>query len=78
LIQKCLGDGPKLIRKFFQVGEEHAPYIVFIDEIHVIGTKWQVCLLYERRMKIFAEDFRKACEKVLYRKSEGTPEGLYL
>jgi 26S proteasome regulatory subunit T2 len=29
-------------------------------------------------MKVTAEDFRKAKEKVLYRKNEGTPEGLYL
>lgn len=34
--------------------------------------------LRERRMKVVADDFRKAREKVLYRKSEGTPEGLYL
>jgi 26S proteasome regulatory subunit T2 len=34
--------------------------------------------LRERRMKVVADDFRKAKEKVLYRKSEGTPEGLYL
>ncbi|CAG8805467.1 20086_t:CDS:2 [Cetraspora pellucida] len=39
LIQKCLGDGPKLVRKFFHVAEEDAPYIAFIDEIHAIGTK---------------------------------------
>jgi len=29
-------------------------------------------------MKVVAEDFRKAKEKVLMRKNEGTPEGLYL
>lgn len=34
--------------------------------------------LRERRMKVTREDFRKAKENVLYRKSEGTPEGLYL
>jgi 26S proteasome regulatory subunit T2 len=34
--------------------------------------------LRERRMKVCAEDFKKAREKVLYRKNEGTPEGLYL
>ncbi|KAG1235571.1 hypothetical protein G6F35_000934 [Rhizopus arrhizus] len=186
LIQKYLGDGPKLVRELFRVAEENAPSIVFIDEIDAVGTKRYdstsggereiqrtmlellnqldgfdsrgdvkvimatnkidsldpalirpgridrkiefplpdvktkrrifnihtsrmtlsddvdleefvmskddlsgadikaICTeaglmaLRERRMKVVAEDFRKAREKVLYRKSEGTPEGLYL
>ncbi|KAI8887852.1 putative RPT2-26S proteasome regulatory subunit, partial [Backusella circina FSU 941] len=186
LIQKYLGDGPKLVRELFRVAEENAPSIVFIDEIDAVGTKRYdstsggekeiqrtmlellnqldgfdsrgdvkvimatnkidsldpalirpgridrkiefplpdvktkrrifnihtsrmtlsddvdmeefvmskddlsgadikaICTeagllaLRERRMKVVAEDFRKAKEKVLYRKSEGTPEGLYL
>ncbi|KAI7862019.1 26S proteasome subunit P45 [Spinellus fusiger] len=186
LIQKYLGDGPKLVRELFRVAEENAPAIVFIDEIDAVGTKRYdstsggereiqrtmlellnqldgfdsrgdvkvimatnkidsldpalirpgridrkiefplpdvktkrrifnihtsrmtlsddvdleefvmskddlsgadikaICTeagllaLRERRMKVVAEDLRKAREKVLYRKSEGTPEGLYL
>ncbi|OUM70702.1 hypothetical protein PIROE2DRAFT_65732 [Piromyces sp. E2] len=186
LIQKYLGDGPKLVRELFRVAEEHAPSIVFIDEIDAVGTKRYdsnsggereiqrtmlellnqldgfdsrgdvkvimatnriesldpalirpgridrkiefplpdvktkrrifnihtsrmtlaedvdleefvmskedlsgadikaICTeagllaLRERRMKVIAEDFRKGKEKVLYHKSEGTPEGLYL
>ena len=39
LIQKYLGDGPKLVRELFRVAEEHAPTIVFIDEIDSVGTK---------------------------------------
>ncbi len=29
-------------------------------------------------MKVTHEDFKRAKEKVLYRKNEGVPEGLYL
>ncbi|KAL5008004.1 hypothetical protein ScPMuIL_013585 [Solemya velum] len=186
LIQKYLGDGPKLVRELFRVAEEYAPSIVFIDEIDAIGTKRYdsnsggereiqrtmlellnqldgfdskgdvkvvmatnrietldpalirpgridrkiefplpdektkrriftihtsrmtlaadvniddyvlakddlsgadikaICTeagllaLRERRMKVTNEDFKKAKENVLYRKNEGTPEGLYL
>ncbi|ODQ64719.1 26S proteasome subunit P45 [Nadsonia fulvescens var. elongata DSM 6958] len=39
LIQKYLGDGPRLCRQIFQIAAENAPSIVFIDEIDAIGTK---------------------------------------
>ncbi|KAA8583314.1 hypothetical protein FQN60_015860 [Etheostoma spectabile] len=167
LIQKYLGDGPKLVRELFRVAEEYAPSIVFIDEIDAIGTKRYdsnsggereiqrtmlellnqldgfdsrgdvkvimatnrietldpalirpgridrkiefplpdektkrrifqihtsrmtvaddaICTeaglmaLRERRMKVTNEDFKKSKENVLYKKQEGTPEGLYL
>nr|WCZ58642.1 26S proteasome regulatory subunit 4 [Seculamonas ecuadoriensis] len=39
LIQKYLGEGPKLVRELFRVAEEVAPSIVFIDEIDAVGTK---------------------------------------
>jgi 26S proteasome regulatory subunit T2 len=32
LIQKYLGDGPKLVRELFRVADENAPSIVFIGE----------------------------------------------
>ncbi|KAI5295548.1 ATPase of 26S proteasome regulatory subunit 4 [Ascosphaera acerosa] len=39
LIQKYLGDGPRLVRQIFQVAADHAPSIIFIDEIDAVGTK---------------------------------------
>merc|ERR1712025_371117 len=186
LIQKYLGDGPKLVRELFRVADDLSPSIVFIDEIDAVGTKRYdsnsggereiqrtmlellnqldgfdsrgdvkvimatnridsldpalirpgridrkiefplpdvktkrrifsihtnrmtlsddvsleeyinskeelsgadikaICTeaglqaLRERRMKVSNDDFKKAKENVLYRKKEGTPEGLYL
>lgn len=39
LIQRYLGDGPKLVRELFRVADENQPSIVFIDEIDAVGTK---------------------------------------
>ncbi|MFQ6623893.1 hypothetical protein Gotur_003396 [Gossypium turneri] len=146
LIQKYLGDGPKLVRELFRVADDLSPSIVFIDEIDAVGTKRYdahsggereiqrtmlellnqldgfdsrgdvkihtsrmtladdvnleefvmtkdefsgadikaICTeagllaLRERRMKVTHADFKKAKEKVMFKKKEGVPEGLYM
>ncbi|GMI56075.1 hypothetical protein ScalyP_jg763 [Parmales sp. scaly parma] len=39
LVQKYLGDGPKLVRELFRVADDLSPTIVFIDEIDAVGSK---------------------------------------
>ncbi len=46
-------------------------------DIKAICTEAGLLALRERRMKVSHEDFKEAKEKVLYRKKEGVPEGLY-
>merc|ERR1712113_636963 len=36
LVQKELGDDPKLVRDLFRVAQEYTPSLVFIDEIDAI------------------------------------------
>ena len=43
-----------------------------------ICTEAGLMALRERRMRVAMEDFTKAKDNVMYRKNEGTPEGLYL
>uniref|UniRef100_A0A182XE25 AAA+ ATPase domain-containing protein n=1 Tax=Anopheles quadriannulatus TaxID=34691 RepID=A0A182XE25_ANOQN len=47
-------------------------------DIKAICTEAGLMALRERRMKVTNEDFKKSKESVLYRKKEGTPEGLYM
>lgn len=47
-------------------------------DIKAICTEAGLMALRERRMKITNEDFKKSKENVLYKKKEGSPEGLYL
>ena len=51
---------------------------LFVWHSQAICTEAGLMALRERRMKVTSEDFRKSKENVLYRKNEGTPEGLYL
>lgn len=46
--------------------------------VQAICTEAGLMALRERRMKVTNEDFKKSKENVLYKKQEGTPEGLYL
>merc|ERR1719382_1579980 len=47
-------------------------------DIKAVCTEAGMLALRERRMRVTDEDFKKSKENVLYRKNEGTPEGLYL
>ncbi|KAL6203419.1 hypothetical protein ACLB2K_027119 [Fragaria x ananassa] len=47
-------------------------------DIKAICTEAGMLALRERRMKVTHGDFKKAKEKVMYKKKEGVPEGLYL
>ena len=46
LIQKYLGDGPKLVRELFRVAEELAPTIVFIGTLLEVLVRLQDSLQY--------------------------------
>merc|ERR1712070_1218114 len=46
-------------------------------DIKALCTEAGLLALRERRMKVMQEDLVKAKEKVLYKKNEGVPEGLY-
>ena len=47
-------------------------------DIKAMCTEAGLLALRERRMRVTHVDFKKAKEKVLYKKKEGVPEGLYL
>ena len=47
-------------------------------DIKAVCTEAGLLALRERRMKITQADFKKAKEKVLYKKREGVQEGMYL
>ena len=47
-------------------------------DVKAMCTEAGLLALRERRMCVTQEDFKKAKEKVLYKKKEGVPEGLYM
>lgn len=47
-------------------------------DIKAVCTEAGLLALRERRMRVTHVDFKKAKEKVLYKKKEGVPEGLYM
>ncbi len=57
--------------------EDYAGYLNFLNALssaHVARKRPTVCW----SCRIFQADFRKAKEKVMHKKKEGVPEGLYL
>lgn len=65
LIQKYLGEGPKLVRELFRVAEENAPSIVFIDEIDAVGTKRFARIFFKTsdmiRLQAARKKFKELC-----------------
>ena len=47
-------------------------------DIKAVCTEAGLLALRERRMRVTHVDFKKAKKKVLYKKKEGVPEGLYM
>ncbi|KAL2540731.1 26S proteasome regulatory subunit 4A [Abeliophyllum distichum] len=47
-------------------------------DIKAICTEAGLLALRERRMKVIHADFKKAKDKVMFKKKEGVPEGLYM
>ncbi|CAL5356945.1 unnamed protein product [Camellia sinensis] len=47
-------------------------------DIKAICTEAGLLALRERRMKVTHSDFKKAKDKVMFKKKEGVPEGLYM
>ena len=60
LIQKYLGDGPKLVRELFRIADEQAPTIVFMDEIDAVRAPPQHGLSSNRMARI-TSDCGKMC-----------------
>jgi 26S proteasome regulatory subunit T6 len=38
LVQKFIGEGSRMVRELFVMAREHAPSIIFMDEIDSIGS----------------------------------------
>jgi 26S proteasome regulatory subunit T2 len=47
-------------------------------DIKALCTEAGLLALRERRMQVTHDDFSKAKEKVLYKKKEGVPEGMFM
>ncbi len=38
LVQKYIGEGARMVRELFVMAREHAPSIIFMDEVDSIGS----------------------------------------